>query len=76
MQALAEFAEKDKALRPQIIKRLEAIINTGSPAMVSRGKKLIKKLKKRCIETTYENITLKNQFFASIISNNNLTLLL
>ncbi len=47
MQALAEFAEKDKALCPQIIKRFEAIINIGSPAMVSRGKKLIKKLKKR-----------------------------
>jgi len=46
MQTLAEFAKKDKALRPQIIKRLEAIINTVSPAMVSRGKKLIKKLKK------------------------------
>lgn len=46
MQTLAEFAKKDKALRPQIIKKLEAIINTGSPAMVSRGKKLIKKLKK------------------------------
>jgi len=45
MQTLADFAEKDEDLRPRIIRKLEETINTGSPAMVSRGKKLIKKLK-------------------------------
>jgi hypothetical protein len=45
MQTLADFAEKDEDLRPRIIRKLEEITNTGSPAMVSRGKKLIKKLK-------------------------------
>jgi len=46
IQTLADFAEKDEDLRPRMIRKLEEIINTGSPAMVSRGKKLIEKLKK------------------------------
>lgn len=45
MQTLADLAEKDEDIRPQIIRKLEEIMKTGSPAMVSRGKKLIKKLK-------------------------------
>ncbi len=46
IQTLADFAEKDEVLRPRMIRKLEEIINTGNPAMVSRGKKLIEKLKK------------------------------
>lgn len=46
IQTLADFAEKDEDLRPRMIRKLEEIINTGSLAMVSRGKKLIEKLKK------------------------------
>lgn len=46
IQTLADFAEKDEDLRPRMIRKLEEIINTGSPAMVSKGKKLIEKLKK------------------------------
>ena len=46
IQTLADFAEKDEDFRPRMIRKLEEIINTGSPAMVSRGKKLIEKLKK------------------------------
>jgi len=46
MQTLANLAEKDGDIRPQIMRKLEEIIKTGSHAMVSRGKKLIKKLKK------------------------------
>ena len=45
MQTLANLAEKDEGIRPRIQKKLEEIINTGSPAMVNRGQKLIKKLK-------------------------------
>lgn len=47
MQTLADLAEKDEDIRPQIIRKLEEIIKTGSPAIVSRGKKLIKKLRKQ-----------------------------
>ncbi len=45
MQTLADLAEKDSALRPMIIKKLDSLIKTGSPAIVSRGRKLIKKLR-------------------------------
>jgi hypothetical protein len=44
MQALADFAERDAGLRPQIIKLLEELTRTGSPAMRSRGRKLLEKL--------------------------------
>jgi hypothetical protein len=46
MQALADLAIKDVNLRPSIIKKIEALIATGTPAMKSRGKKLLKLLKK------------------------------
>jgi len=44
MQALADFAERDTALRPQVIELLEELIRTGSPAVRSRGRKLLEKL--------------------------------
>lgn len=44
MQTLADFAEKDPEIRSKIAKKLKDIIITGSPSIVSRGKKLIKKL--------------------------------
>ena len=44
MQALADFAERDAGLRPQVIKLLEELTRTGSPAMRSRGRKLLKNL--------------------------------
>ena len=44
MQALAEFAERDAGLRPQVIQLLEELTRTGSPAMRSRGRKLLEKL--------------------------------
>jgi hypothetical protein len=43
MQALADFAERDAGLRPQVIKLLEELIRTGSPAVRSRGRKLLEK---------------------------------
>jgi hypothetical protein len=44
MQALADIAERDAALRTPIIKQLESLTRTGSPAMKARGKKLLAKL--------------------------------
>jgi HEAT repeat protein len=47
MQALADIAEQDAELRAPIIKKLETLTRTGSPAMKSRGRKLLAKLKRR-----------------------------
>lgn len=44
MQALADIAEQDSRLRPAIIRQLKRLTRTGSPAMKSRGRKLIAKL--------------------------------
>jgi len=44
MQALADIAEQDEALRVPIIKQLEGLTRTSSPAMKARGKKLLAKL--------------------------------
>jgi hypothetical protein len=45
MQALADIAERDADLREPIIRRLEELTRSGSPAMQSRGRKLLAKLK-------------------------------
>jgi hypothetical protein len=44
MQALADLALVDAELRPTILTQLEQATQTGSPAMRSRGKKLLAKL--------------------------------
>ncbi len=44
MQALADLAEQDGGLRSQMIPLLEELTRTGSPAMRSRGRKLLEKL--------------------------------
>ncbi len=44
MQALANLAEQDAGLRSQVIPLLEELTRTGSPAMKSRGRKLLGKL--------------------------------
>ncbi len=44
MQALADFAARDANLRPRVIELLKELVQTGSPAMKSRGRKLVKKL--------------------------------
>ena len=46
MQALADFAERDASLRFKVIKLLEELTRTGSPAMQSRGRKLLERLKR------------------------------
>jgi hypothetical protein len=45
LQALADFAVEDKNLQPRIIRVLEEFTQTGSPAIKSRGRKLLKQLK-------------------------------
>lgn len=45
MQALADIAARDEKLRRPLIKQLEKLTRTGSPAMQARGKKLLAKLK-------------------------------
>lgn len=45
MQALADIALQDAELRPGILCQLEALTRTGSPAMRSRGRKLLAQLK-------------------------------
>lgn len=45
MQALADIAAQDETLRRPLIKQLEKLTRTGSPAMQARGKKLLAKLK-------------------------------
>lgn len=47
MQALADIAEQDAGLRAPIIKQLQELTRTGSPAMQARGKKLLAKLSTR-----------------------------
>lgn len=44
MQALADFAQRDASLRRKVIQLLEELTRTGSPAMKSRGRKLLEKL--------------------------------
>ncbi len=44
MQTLSNLAEDDRELRSLVLEKLREIVKIGSPSMVSRGKKLIKKL--------------------------------
>jgi hypothetical protein len=44
MQALADFAERDVSLRPSVRASLAELTETGTPAMRSRGRKLLNHL--------------------------------
>ncbi len=46
MQALANIAGQDVALRPGIVKRLERLTRSGTPAMRARGRKLVGRLRR------------------------------
>jgi len=46
MQGLADFAEQDEGLRPRVVELLEGLVETGSPAMKSRGRKLLERLRR------------------------------
>jgi hypothetical protein len=45
MQALAEIAEQDISYRAELIPLLTTLTKTGTPAMRSRGRKLLARLK-------------------------------
>lgn len=45
MQALADLARHHDRLRPRVLPLLEELTRTGSPAMKSRGRKLLKALR-------------------------------
>ena len=47
IQTLADLAGKDEEIRPTVLNKLQEIMRTGSPALVSRAKKLIDRLKER-----------------------------
>ena len=47
MQALADFAEKKPQIRARIIALIERLIKNGTPAMKSRGRKLLLRLNAR-----------------------------
>ena len=47
MQALADIAEVDTELRDPIVRQLKELTRSGSPAMQSRGRKLLTRLKRR-----------------------------
>lgn len=44
MQALADMALRNPAMRPLVVPQIESLTRTGSPAMRSRGRKLLAKL--------------------------------
>lgn len=44
MQAMADFAKQDATLMPQTIALIEELTKTGTPAMRSRGRKLLEDL--------------------------------
>lgn len=46
MQALADLALQDSDLRPAVINQLEVLTRTGSPAMRSRGRQLLARLRR------------------------------
>jgi hypothetical protein len=46
MQALADIAGADAQLRGPVLRRLQQLTRTGSPAMRSRGRKLLARLRK------------------------------
>ena len=47
LQALSDFAVQDKKMQPRLIRILEDFSQTGSPAIKSRSRKLLGKLKDR-----------------------------
>jgi hypothetical protein len=46
LQALADFAQKDGSLRLRVVEVIEETVQSGSPAVINRGKKLLAKLRR------------------------------
>ncbi len=47
MQALADFADRDGELLAEILPLIERLTRSGTPAMASRGRKLLKRLRRK-----------------------------
>jgi hypothetical protein len=45
MQALADLATQDRALLPEVLPLIERLTRSGTPAMTTRGRMLLKKLR-------------------------------
>lgn len=45
MDSLAQFAERDPSLEPWVVALIEEMVEDGSPAMQTRGRKLLARLK-------------------------------
>lgn len=52
MQALAEFASRNRRLQPRVVRILEMATRTGSPAMRSRGRRLLTELRRERVTTS------------------------
>lgn len=50
MQAMADIAAQDAFLRPPIVRRLERLTREGSPAMQSRGRHLLARLRAQSVQ--------------------------
>ena len=46
LQALADIAERDEALRPTVVELLQVALSSGSPAMRTRARKLLTQLER------------------------------
>lgn len=46
LQTLVDFAKQDTNLREKVLRKLREVIDNGSPAMKSRGRKLLNELSK------------------------------
>jgi len=44
IQTLTNLADKDKVIRLKVVRKIEEVVEIGSPAMVIRAKKLLAKL--------------------------------
>lgn len=52
MQALADLAEADEALLPRVARIIEELVDNGSPAVRSRGRKLLSSMRERGLRTS------------------------
>lgn len=46
MQALADLAMQDRALLPEVLPLIERLTRSGTPAMLSRGRMILRQLRK------------------------------
>jgi hypothetical protein len=44
IQTLADLAERDESIRPTVVRRLQEVIASGSPAMTNRAQRLLRRL--------------------------------